>query len=476
MIKIRLINCNQGYLDGPLKVLNKLYKDFEVKHPNAWQIRMYGKNGWDGLVHFISENAKFKIGLLQSICNKLDEYGESYKIIDERQPINIKPTLPKKVGKFTPRKEQIEVINKIINNNIGGIPFYIGVQNLAVNFGKSLIMASIHLAFHSKLKTLILTNDADWLNQAKTEFTDLITKEPITFIQGSKVRNWSMFSIGMVQSLSRNVNLYINELSKVDILLIDECDLIDNKTYKNVIQHLYNTRVRLGLSGTIYLSKLKKDLLHNMTIRSFLGDELTTVRLEQMIKVGYSTPVIVKIIPTIYESLNETYMEQYNDCIINNNANYKISLNRCLYNISLGRKPAIICCKYIEHCESLYKFYKKYFKNTPLKIKCVHHKTKDRDKIIDDFRKGKIDILISTTIIARGKNFPLLAYLQNAADLDSNEKIIQIMGRLVRTDDSKKKAYLDDIAYNGKYLLRHSRHRINYYKKQNIKTIKLKLK
>ena len=88
-----------------------------------------------------------------------------------------------------------------------------------------------------------------------------------------------------------------------------------------------------------------------------------------------------------------------------------------------------------------------------------------------DFREGKIDILVSTTIIARGKNFPLLKYMINAADMDSQEKNIQFLGRLVRTHEGKDKAYLDDIWYPGNYLDRHGRHRKVYYQKQNLKVI-----
>lgn len=68
--------------------------------------------------------------------------------------------------------------------------------------------------------------------------------------------------------------------------------------------------------------------------------------------------------------------------------------------------------------------------NTPSKL---------RQQIMKDFREGKIDILVSTTIIARGKNFPKLRYLLNAASMDSQEKSIQFLGRLVRTDKSKRK-------------------------------------
>ena len=50
-----------------------------------------------------------------------------------------------------------------------------------------------------------------------------------------------------------------------------------------------------------------------------------------------------------------------------------------------------------------------------------------------------------TTIIARGKNFPKLKYLLNTASMDSQEKSLQFLGRLVRTDESKNKVYLDDL-------------------------------
>lgn len=474
-INIAIINGNQCLIDGPLKLLNKLYNEFTVKHPNAWQIRMHNKH-WDGNVHFIGENCKFRIGLLPMITARLKELGHEVKIIDQRRLINIKPEIPKMIGNLKPRPEQKMVLEKILNNKIEGVPYYIGVQNLAVNFGKSMIMAGVYLAFKKQLRALLLTNDKDWLEQAKKEFPDLLPGEKITYVQGSKVKDWGMFSIGMVQSISRNVKTYQNELSKVDIVLIDECDIIDNKTYKTVIDHLWNTPIRLGLSGTVYLSKLKKDLLHNMNIRSFIGDELTTVSLDQMIKKGYSTPVVVKMIPTKVneEKVKMSYDEEYQSVVLNKK-NYKLSLQRTMMNFNLGRFPAIVVVKFIPHCENLYKYYRKKLDKS-ISIEFVHHDVKNRDDILKRFREGKIDILISTTIISRGKNFPLLQYLQNAGDLDSNEKVIQILGRLVRTHATKKKVFLDDLAYNGKYLSRHFRHRKNYYLKQNLKVLDLSKK
>ena len=82
-------------------------------------------------------------------------------------------------------------------------------------------------------------------------------------------------------------------------------------------------------------------------------------------------------------------------------------------------------------------------------------------------------MLIATTIISRGQNFPELKYLQNTASMDSNEKSIQILGRLARTHMNKKKAYLDDLQFPGHYLKRHGNHRKTYYQKENLKVIKV---
>lgn len=478
-IEITIINCNQCVLNGPLKALNKLYAEYSIKHPNAWYIVTVGNNKrWDGITHYINDSGKFRIGLLPSIYNRLIELGYNVSVYDDREPISINPVIPTKLGELTIREQQLSVLSTILYNKVGGVPFMIGVQDLAVNFGKSLIMAALYAAFKGKLKSLLLTNDADWLEQSKDEFPKLLPNQDITFIKGGKVTKWSNFSIGMVQSISRNIESYQDELSTVDMVLIDECDLMDNKTYKSVINHLWNTRIRVGLSGTVYLSKLKKDIIHNQNIRSFLGDRLTEVRLADTIKSGDSTNVVVKMVPTKHNLERvryRGYQEEYEKVITQNKKAYLASYNRAMVNLKRGRKPMIVVTKYKEHCELLYKYYKNKL-DASISIAWVHSgvNTKTRNKTISDFRKGKIDILISNSFIARGKNFPLLQYLQNTASMDSNEKMIQLLGRLVRTHSSKTKAYMDDLVFNGKYLTKHANHRYKYYKKEGLPVIKLK--
>lgn len=474
MIRIEIQNGNICQLDGDRKALIKLYDLFRVKHPGSWHIMMYqkGKTRWDGFIKYISDAGRFKIGLLPKVVEEAKRLGQKVKVVDKRAPIP-QPKVPKTLGDRTLYPRQVKALEKILFNKVEGVPFNICAGDLAVGFGKSTLFAAIHKAFSNKLKTVLLLNDADLFNQFKREIPPMLPGIDIQFIQGSKVTHWGDFNVAMVQSLARNIKKYQWDLSRVDICLIDEADVIDNRTYKVVIEHLYNARIRVGLSGTLYMSKFKKDLMHNMNVMSFIGEKVDTVKLIDQMKAGKATPVIVKMVSTHIGEKWDDYKDEYDHVITYNKEAYKASFQRAMFNAQYHRYPMLIVTKYIDHCEKLYQYYQEKNKalNLKLKIAYAHHETKNRTQILEDFRLGKIDILISTTIISRGKNFPTLRYLQNTASMDSNEKSIQILGRLVRQCEGKDKAYLDDLAFEGHYLSRHAKHRKVYYQREKLKVI-----
>lgn len=479
-MKIIIRNCNVAELDIPLKYATKLYNEFAIRHPNAFYLRtrQRGMQNWDGKIKYITKTGQFKIGLLPSVYKRCIELGIKPIIVDMRQPLPKVSKVVTQIGKYKLRPEQEKAVKAILSNKLGETPFQIGVLDYTVNAGKTLIMSSLYLSYKRQLKTLLITNDSDWLNQAREEFNQYLPGEDITFVQG-KVLNWSNFTIGMVQSISRNMRFYQQELSKIDMVLVDEADQGGSKQYQNVLTRLFNTRVRIGLSGTIYMSKLAKDKVKNMNLEGFFGKVVAEFKLKDSIKKGYSTKTIVKMVPSRpwygnWESEFVTYKDIYDDSITLNRYAKRMAYARLKWNINQGRYPALVVCKHIAHCENLYKFFKKKLGDA-YNLSYVHVNTpsKLRQQIMKDFREGKIDILVSTTIIARGKNFPKLRYLLNAASMNSQEKSIQFLGRLVRTDESKNKVYLDDLHYPGNYLSRHGRHRKQYYQKQELKVILL---
>ena len=480
MSRIVIKNSNECELDIPQKYAVKLYDELSIRHPNAFYLRRTMKN-WDGKVHFIGKYGNFKIGLLPRVYKMLQSYGLKVKVEDRRREIKMPKKVVTKVGNYKLRPEQVDALKAIIGYRVGGVPYQVGVIDATVNFGKSLLMSALYYTYGRKLKTLLITQDADWFNQAKDEFKEYVPDEKVTFIQGSKVYDWGNFSIGMIQSISRNIKAYQKELTMIDMVLVDEADLAGSKMYQSVLTHLYNTRVRLGLSGTIYMSGLKKDLLKNMNLESFFGLRMYEFRLADSIKAGYSTKTIVKLIDTdpwykgYVNTTGNDYKEVYDRVITNARVGYELIHDRLRFNLKYGRIPALIVCKHIAHCENLYN-YLKLVLDKDLKIAYVHVNTADKQRrnIMQRFRSGDIDILVSTTIIARGKNFPKLRYMINAAGMNSQEKSIQFLGRLVRTFEGKDRVYLDDIQYQGDYLSRHSKRRARYYKDEKLKVISMK--
>lgn len=473
-------NCNTCEVDIPQKYGLKLYNDLSVRHPNAFYLKRQSKGNWDGIIHFINQRGIFKIGMLPRVVDLCKSYGLKVKIIDERKPLPLVKNVITKTTNFKLRPEQVQAVKAVVNNTIQGTNFQIGVLDYAVGTGKTLIMTALYLTYKRKLRTLLITNDSDWLNQSRSEFKEYLPNEEITFIQGTKkLEKWTNFNIAMVQTLSRNIKKFQNELTKIDMVLVDEADLGGSKSYQSVLTHLWNTRIRIGLSGTIYLSKFKKDQLKNWNLESFFGPKLAEFKLVDSTKKGYATPVVVKAIsykPYFgnWESDTNNYRDEYDDTVIDNEIAYRMIFNRVQFNCMHERLPMLIVCKYIKHCENLYKFLQK--RNNGKRkasMAYVHVDTpsKQRNKILNDFREGKIEILVSTTIIARGKNFPLLKSMINVSGYKAEEKTIQFLGRLVRLHKSKSKAYLDDIQYPGHYLGKHSKARVRAYKNQGYKVI-----
>lgn len=471
-IKIRVTN-NKCKLEGPLKALIEIHKAFKVRHPNAYFVKLHGNvtREWDGKINYVTDRFFFKSGLLQSVHDFIvDELGRKVKMLDERDTFGVKPKVPEKVGNMIARPYQVDAVKALVYNSIGGLNFPFGVFDAATNAGKTLMMAMIYMSYKGKIPALMLLNDGDLYDQFKRELPEILPNEDIGWVRG-KEQKWGNFTVAMVQTLARNINTYKYKLDKFGIILVDEVDLADNKSYKSVLQRCYNAKVRAGLSGTIYMSELKKDLTRNQNLRSFFGDVIFKISKKEMVDKGHSTNITIKIYPGNNKpGIRHDWQEEYRRCITYNEDRAMACVDRVRYNIKLKRLPALVVCQYHDHIHLMNAIFQKELGKRYI-IRYVHGKVKNRKELLKQFREGNIDILIASFIIRRGKNFPLIKYLLNAAGSDSQESVSQLMGRLERKHESKSRAIMEDFFDEGFYLKRHSKHRIKYYKQEKFKVI-----
>jgi len=331
-------------------------------------------------------------------------------------------------------------------------------------------MCMIYEAFNRKHKAIMLLNSSDLFNQFKEEIPNILLDADIKFVQG-KQKEFGHFTVAMVQTLSSSLKTLKSQLSEFEIVVVDEADLANNKTYKNVISFLINTRVRVGLSGSIYKSKLAKDKMNHMSLESFIGPIKANISKKEMIELGFSSNLKITISEGNTKKGITGYQEEYKKLITTNSDRHHKIYRRILKHKKRGRLPIVVVCQFHEHIDQLYEYLTERMDD---RIVYVHGEVKGRKSIFKDFKEGRIDILISSFIIRRGINFPNLRVIINAAGSDSQETIIQIMGRAEREGEGINVKYVEDFFDEGKYLKRHSKHRINYYKQEGLK-VRIKL-
>lgn len=91
--------------------------------------------------------------------------------------------------------------------------------------------------------------------------------------------------------------------------------------------------------------------------------------------------------------------------------------------------PTIACCTVLQKALAAV---------IPRKVGLCHSKLEGRTKVIEDFRQGRLDILVSTSVLERGVNFPGVEVLVVYADhsLFTANALVQMAGRVGRTADS----------------------------------------
>ena len=463
MIRIEL-NNNKLKLKGNLITLNKVYEDMKVKHPNAYWLRQYMEKGWDGKIKYLTEAGYAKSGLLPMVTSIIEKYNEEYDIIDRRSALETSE-IPLKVGDFTARDYQTEAAESIVYNEVAGIPFQRGIIGAATNAGKTLIAAMLYKSFIGA-KCLILVNNTDLYQQFLGDMPKMFG-DNWGFMQGKKVK-WADIMVCMTPTLRNRLSEFARKLATYNMVLFDECHLITSKTNKKVITSLYNTSIRVGLSGTAFGHK---DPTKNMDVRAFFGEQTYTISNMELMDAGYSTPIVIKIWKGNTKiRIKGDYDEEYKQGISTSRERTRAVLDRIEFYSSHNCVPILIVGRYHEHVENLYRSIQARFGNK-YRIAYIHHKIKDRKEILDRFKTGDIDILVSSLIIKLGQNMPLIRCMINAAGGDSMINALQLVGRAIRKHKSKTKVYYEDFYDEGFYLKRHSKHRLQYYRHQGFKII-----
>lgn len=454
----------------------ELKKYLSVKVKNSYWASK-GKKGWDGTKSFYSRG-KFPTGFLVQVYNFCIDLGYHIEIIDERD------NMPKFLFGFDgdPRMHnefythegdawsmtgkydyQAGFINAARNYvELSGKPLYFprGIYDAATNAGKNLLTLGI-LANIDEPRCLFLLHSSDIYNQA-VEFFNSFFPFKVGEIKSGKY-NLEPFTIGMVKSLKsamgRSINVEKDMKTYFNTLIVDEAHRSGGKEYSNVVRSI-NAGARYFISGTPLESK---DDVKNLVILGISGPILGSISNKELQDRGVSMKFVLNILlsspsmPGMILSYREAEEKLIMLCPSRRDQIVKEAKNR-------EGKQILICVREKKHAYYLAEGLEEAF---PQDVRVVHSDHPGRYNNIEDFKKGKYSVLVTSYIMKEGLNIPKIDVLILAMGGMDAITLKQFIGRLVRDDGSGNVLEVIDF-YDAvtKWLIKHSNYRLRKYTKE----------
>jgi len=326
------------------------------------------------------------------------------------------------------------------------------------------------------VQTLFVVDRKELLTQTKDRIEQALGIK--VGLLGAGYKEPKRVTVANIQTI-RNIEKYKKYLREIRFVIFDECHKIAADSYANVCNELKNTEYRLSMSGTAF-----RDDGHDMAIKANGGTIEQNITSETLIEQGYLMKpeiIFIKNYISKFESnfkqrkickglINESldYHKVYDEFIVNGE-----SRNECIKDIinKHNDKRILIVVKKVDHGNLL--------ETLIPNSKYLHggSKQKDREEMFNDFKSGKLKTLISTiTIFSEGIDIPELDIVINAAANKTGTKTVQLLGRVLRKNKDKHKAYYYDFYDITKMLYSSSQSRRHILSKEGHKVQILDLK
>lgn len=232
--------------------------------------------------------------------------------------------------------------------------------------------------------------------------------------------NMNNIFIGMVKSVSRNVSKY----GKPTLIIFDEAHHATAKTWTNIIDYFPDVPV-IGLTATP--CRLNGDNLGSIFEKLVVGVSSNyLLKNNYLSQYDYYAPKIDYILPEIKGSDYDTSEIEFDSKI------YGDVLKYIDYN-----KKTIIYCPNIQFSMNLSKMINNsihFDGSTPDKL---------REQIINDFRNGKIKVLLNVDLIGEGFDVPDCDCVMLLRPTQSTALYIQQSMRCLRPNENKKAIIYD---------------------------------
>jgi len=400
----------------------------------------------------------FLTGFIPRIKNYSREIGFKLEISGQLERLRPKNKPDIKGIKF--RDDQISVFKAVRRNHFGRITAPTGT-------GKTLLEIGIISMFPSS-NILLLAHTKDLTSQLKQSIKQHLPDRKYFNPKGSQeIENLissndfkDSILITTIQSLANvNPSLYITTF---DITIVDECHHVTRaqSQYGKVMTHNLSPR-KYGFTAT--LPTKQDELLFNEGIFGKVISDFTYKEAKKNDVIARPKIKLLNISfnPKINQEAKNRYHSIYDLGIIKNKERNAAICQEAFDSISTKR-PTLIIIEKIEHGELIKE---KMMNNYNLDIPFISGESKQEERL--EYKKellsGKTLCIIVSRIWMEGINIPNLKTIIYAPGMKEKKKVIQAMGRGLRTSKGKTEILLIDCLDPYRYLAEHSISRFQVY-------------
>jgi len=316
---------------------------------------------------------------------------------------------------------------------------------LPTGSGKSLVISEI--ASNIKGNTLIFQPSKEILEQNFLKIQSYGIFDCSIYSASFNSKQISRITFATIGSVRSNPDIF----KHFNNIIIDECHLVNAKKgmYKEFLElvpckvlGLTATPYRLttdGFGGSIlkFITRTRPKVFTNLIYYSQISDLLKQGHLS---KVEYFN---IKSVNVEKLTINSTGADYTDDSVKNHYKEIDFSkqlleiINRL---INANRESILVFTRFIEEAENLVSKL-----NVPAEIVTGKTKKKDRERILNEFKSGKIKVVANVGVLTTGFDYPELNTILLARPTMSLALYYQIVGRGIRPHESKKTCWLIDM-------------------------------
>lgn len=259
-------------------------------------------------------------------------------------------------------------------------------------------------------------------------------------------------------------------LERWKVLFADECHHASSETFYSVMNQC-PAPYRYGLSGT----PLDRSDGSDMRLLAQTGPVLYEVSNKLLVEREISVPPEVQIIRLDKPALpkSTTWFTVSDTAIVNNRDLNNLVVDKALEHADAGYQVLVLVEK-IQHGNNIIQL----LKSSKTKHNFVYLTGKEsgekREEVFEEYKKSEVQIMVATTILDEGVDIPNIDVLILAGGGKAKIRLLQRVGRGLRSKQGKERLVVIDFAlFCHPWLIKHSLQRLRTYKAEECFDIRM---